>query len=786
MKKKIIAVIVFGLMIFGGSLINNVFASSANITQINFTSSLQTINVNTNSAVLTTQTQNNTENPEEQVNETTTLNYTSTSKTGQFSDASISKKTCNESTWSGSLTLSLSSTHANKGFCYKDSTAGTYILTVTASVDGVAKDWTSATQKIIIIDNSINADTVAPIITLNSNAIINLNVGDAYIETVTATDDVDGPVIPVASGSVDINTVGVYTITYTATDKALNVTTAIRTVNVTVLSGGGGGGGNPEITKNIHLAIETKDGFIINKDISVVPCDDKGIEPITAYCALDQLEKSGVLPIKSDWSGLWINSINGIVNNENNDGIYWMWLVNLNTTPNPAGFSCSQDYPYSCSAKEYFLKNNDQILFYYKPFVDPADDSKQEFITPASGGGGSSQEQKTFSVSKALDFLFQSEENSPMYADWVAIAAGAGDNSDLKTNVSNYLKSNPINSNIITDNERRSMALMALGINPYNGTEINYIKKITDSFDGKQFGDENLVNDDIFALIPLVKVGYNANDEMIAKDIDFILSKQNLDGSWEGSVDITSAAVQSLKPFDSAPSVSSALTKAGLYIKNKQENNGGWGNISSSSWATQAMNVLGESWIKEGKTATDYFNAQQETDGAVLSLSETIENRIWATSYVVPAMMSKPWGDIMQSFQKPDEHVFCPKGDLFSTTTGQACTATNETNFIVINTPITNPNSSLVKNIENKKNVETPQEKNIKKPNSQIFGSPTSKTFTENNLGASVGDTVPIKISVKKILQVVSHLFISILTYIGKGFVDLIIFLQNQIVAIFK
>jgi len=88
---------------------------------------------------------------------------------------------------------------------------------------------------------------------------------------------------------------------------------------------------------------------------------------------------------------------------------------------------------------------------------------------------------KIFSVSNALDFLLQNKENSPMYADWVAIAAGKGDNSDLKSYISNYLKSNPINSNIITDYERRAMALMALGVNPYNGTNVNYIKKIIDS-----------------------------------------------------------------------------------------------------------------------------------------------------------------------------------------------------------------------------------------------------------------------------------------------------------------
>jgi len=43
---------------------------------------------------------------------------------------------------------------------------------------------------------------------------------------------------------------------------------------------------------------------------------------------------------------------------------------------------------------------------------------------------------------------------------------------------------------------------------------------------------------------------FNFNDEIIAKDIAFIISKQKTDGSFEESVDITSSAIQALKQFD--------------------------------------------------------------------------------------------------------------------------------------------------------------------------------------------------------------------------------------------
>ena len=56
---------------------------------------------------------------------------------------------------------------------------------------------------------------------------------------------------------------------------------------------------------------------------------------------------------------------------------------------------------------------------------------------------------------------------------------------DLKSKIYNSLKEKIFNSSTVTDNERHAMALMSLGINPYSGTSVNYIKKIVDSFSRK-------------------------------------------------------------------------------------------------------------------------------------------------------------------------------------------------------------------------------------------------------------------------------------------------------------
>ncbi len=79
----------------------------------------------------------------------------------------------------------------------------------------------------------VPGDTVAPVITLNGANPMELTKGTAYAEPgATATDDTDGDVTVSITGSVDVNTVGTYTITYKAQDSAGNEATATRTVKV--------------------------------------------------------------------------------------------------------------------------------------------------------------------------------------------------------------------------------------------------------------------------------------------------------------------------------------------------------------------------------------------------------------------------------------------------------------------------------------------------------------------------------------------------------------------------
>jgi len=107
--------------------------------------------------------------------------------------------------------------------------SGEYTITLEVMDDDGEVGRTSVTVTV-----NTPTDTTAPVITLNGESNVTLTVGDAYIDAgATAVDDRDGNVSVTTAGSVDTNTVGIYTITYTATDAAGNSATASRTVTVT-------------------------------------------------------------------------------------------------------------------------------------------------------------------------------------------------------------------------------------------------------------------------------------------------------------------------------------------------------------------------------------------------------------------------------------------------------------------------------------------------------------------------------------------------------------------------
>ena len=108
-------------------------------------------------------------------------------------------------------------------------TVGSYTLSYDVT-DSSGNEATTLTRTVNV------EDTTVPVITLLGSDPVTVEVGVAYTDAgATATDNYDGDLTTsiVVSGSVDVNTVGSYTLSYDVTDSSGNeATTLTRTVNV--------------------------------------------------------------------------------------------------------------------------------------------------------------------------------------------------------------------------------------------------------------------------------------------------------------------------------------------------------------------------------------------------------------------------------------------------------------------------------------------------------------------------------------------------------------------------
>ncbi|MDO8551915.1 MAG: hypothetical protein Q7S01_00105 [bacterium] len=302
---------------------------------------------------------------------------------------------------------------------------------------------------------------------------------------------------------------------------------------------------------------------------------------------------------------------------------------------------------------------------YYPNASITASATPQASLSSSGGGGGGINLHAPFDMPLALAYL-QSEQradgsfSSALLSDWVAIALGGGGAGDAQKKLSQYFSSNPPSLQSVSDYERHAMALEALGINPYSGTSVDYITPIVNGFDGKQIGDAALVNDDIFAIFPLLHAGYSTNDDVIQRVVLFILSKQLPNGSWENSEDLTAAAVQALSLARQLPDTSNAINSAIDYIHGKLQADASLGNSFATSWSLQAIAAAPSSslnWANGYYTPQYYIATLQERDGGIEPASATSDTRVWATAYAIPAIQGNTWDSLLSSFAKPAPKV---------------------------------------------------------------------------------------------------------------------------------
>jgi hypothetical protein len=400
-------------------------------------------------------------------------------------------------------------------------------------------------------------------------------------------------------------------------------------------------GFNTDAATNAHLNVTIGGKVLYDRGMSVSPCDSNNdgiLDPATAYCALVQ---SG-LNINGSWSsfGYFLTGIGNVEGYADSFLDWHYWEFYLNGGYAPVGIS------------SHTLISGDIILL---NFLNPSDEDIKKSQSINTGGILWRDE---FSIDNAVEFLSSKQEEdgsfgNSLYTDWVAIGLAKNKiiEDEVKNKLKEYIKTENFKGINITDYERHAMALMSMGIDPYDGTDINYIKKIIDSFDGNQIGDKNLINDDIFGLIVLQNAGYTKDDRIISAIISNILKNQNVSGSW-GSIDMTSASIMALHDFKDFDGVKDSIRRAFKFIKSNEIIKGckSFGNSFTASWAMQAFST--EDWYEDEVERSLKFLARKQDNEDGFMKEGSVESSIWATAYTLPAVSKLAWNDILDNFSK--------------------------------------------------------------------------------------------------------------------------------------
>jgi len=245
-------------------------------------------------------------------------------------------------------------------------------------------------------------------------------------------------------------------------------------------------------------------------------------------------------------------------------------------------------------------------------------------------------------IQKAVSYL----KSQPQDA-WATMALAAAGESEISLG---HLHSVPQES--VTAYAKNILALASVSEDP-----AEYVNKLKSFYsqESKQFGDESLINDDIWAILALGAIGQE-NLSIVQEAKDFILSSQNPDGGWAYSTSAssdsndTAAGIMALLEAGVLPS-SSQITQAIAYLKSVQNNDGGFayfaGEISDSAsdaWTISAIYKLGQdptspNWTKNSNNAILHLKSLQDQDGGFW-WQEPGDNKI-DTAWAVIALTNK-------------------------------------------------------------------------------------------------------------------------------------------------
>lgn len=306
-----------------------------------------------------------------------------------------------------------------------------------------------------------------------------------------------------------------------------------------------------------------------------------------------------------------------------------------------------------------------------------------------------------FDLEKAGQFIekYQQEDGSfasPLITDWSAMALSTFSVSRPSVvAIREFLENDQTIPSSLTDYERRAMALMSLGIDPFK-THINYIDKILEFYKDGQFGDKTLFNDDVFAILVLRKAGISNLDERIRNSAQFVRRFQNEMGAWNG-VDMTASTIQALLLVPGGEN-ERAVKKGLEYLRSVQFDDGGYSDVFSTSWVAQAVLAPGgelKDWVKNKLNPLDFLTSHQKKDGGVDTVTNDRDSRVWGTSYSILAVSKKPFVVLLKDFKNPSLAVATTSSVIKSgevKTSSQASLSIATTSIHEATVTISNPN----------------------------------------------------------------------------------------------
>lgn len=301
-------------------------------------------------------------------------------------------------------------------------------------------------------------------------------------------------------------------------------------------------------------------------------------------------------------------------------------------------------------------------------------------------------------ITAALNFIRNSESEHPTlwtggektcYAI-VAIEACGGDPHDFKNsqgksmvdiireNVGTYCKPQASAS---LAHEYYLFAIAAAGENPWNFGGVNVAGQLLSMFNGEQFGQTGIINDDFWAIITLIGAGVDPSLPAIQTAKDFIIAHQNADGGWGSSISGGGMAAGG-DPCDTANAImaliaagesssSSAIQNAFAYIKNLQNDDGGFPYVegANSDSGTDARVIAAiraaggdptsAEWTVNGNNPFYHALSQQNDDGG-FAWTAGGSTDAWMTTYIMPALVGKYWPTVVLS-EMPSIGVVSPE-----------------------------------------------------------------------------------------------------------------------------